>query len=54
VVVREEVDGRLVVAFMDPVAVLQMTSEPEVTAVAQEVRGRVERARSALAATASG
>ena len=48
VVVREEVDGRLVVAFMDPVAVLQMTSEPEVTTVAQEVRGRLERVRSAL------
>ena len=30
VVVREEADGRLVVAFMDPVAVLQMTSNPEV------------------------
>jgi len=32
VVVREEVDGRLVVAFMDPVAVLQMTSNPEFAA----------------------
>jgi uncharacterized protein (DUF302 family) len=30
VVVREEADGRLVVGFMDPVAVLQMTSNPEV------------------------
>jgi len=54
VVVREEVDGRLVVGFMDPLAVLQMTSEPEVTTVAQEVRARLERVRSALAATASG
>ena len=32
VIVREEVDGQLVVAFMDPVAVLQMTSNPEVAA----------------------
>ena len=48
VVVREEVDGRLVVAFMDPVAVLQMTSDPEVAAVAKEVRARLERVRSAL------
>jgi uncharacterized protein (DUF302 family) len=48
VVVREEVDGRLVVAFMDPVAVLQMTSTPEVAAVAKEVRARLERVRSAL------
>lgn len=48
VVVREEVDGQLVVAFMDPVAVLQMTSNPEVAAVANEVRVRLERVRSAL------
>ena len=30
VVVRQEEDGQLVVAFMDPVAVLQMTTNPEV------------------------
>jgi uncharacterized protein (DUF302 family) len=48
VVVREEVDGALVVAFMDPVAVLQMTSDPEVAAVAREVRARLERVRAAL------
>lgn len=48
VVVREEADGRLVVGFMDPVAVLQMTSNPEVAAVAHEVRARLERVRSAL------
>ena len=53
VVVREEVDGRLIVAFMDPVAVLQMASDPEVAAVAQDVRGRLVRVRSALSATAS-
>jgi uncharacterized protein (DUF302 family) len=48
VVVREEADGRLVVGFMDPVAVLQMTADPEVGRVAHEVRGRLERVRSAL------
>ena len=48
VVVREEVDGSLVVGFMDPVAVLQMTSNPEVARVAHEVRQRLERVRSAL------
>jgi uncharacterized protein (DUF302 family) len=48
VVVREEVDGRLSVAFMDPVAVLQMTSNPVVARVAHEVRGRLERVKSAL------
>ena len=48
VVVREEADGRLDVAFMDPVAVLQMTSHPEVARVAHEVRGRLERVRTSL------
>lgn len=48
VVVREEEDGRLVVAFMDPVAVMQLTSNAEVTSVAQEVRARLERVRSEL------
>jgi uncharacterized protein (DUF302 family) len=48
VVVREEADGRLVVGFMDPVAVLQMTSDPEVGRVAHEVHERLERVRSAL------
>jgi hypothetical protein len=38
-----------VVGFMDPVAVMQMTSNPEVAAVAQEVRARLERVRAALA-----
>ena len=53
VVVREEADGNLVVAFMDPVAVMQMTSNPEVAAVAQDVRSRLERVRSALTTSAS-
>lgn len=48
VVVREEADGRLVVGFMDPVAVLQLTNDPEVGLVAHEVRQRLERVRSAL------
>jgi uncharacterized protein (DUF302 family) len=53
VIVREEVDGQLVVAFMDPVAVLQMTPNPEVEGVANEVRARLERVRSALATAGS-
>jgi uncharacterized protein (DUF302 family) len=53
VVVREAVDGHLVVSFMDPVAVLQMTDNPEVAAVAQEVRVRLERVRSALSAAST-
>jgi uncharacterized protein (DUF302 family) len=48
VVVREEPDGRLVVAFMDPVAVLQMTSNPEIASIATEVRARLQRVKSEL------
>lgn len=50
VVVREETEDRLVVGFMDPVAIMQMTSNLEVAKVAQEVRQRLERVRSALTA----
>jgi uncharacterized protein (DUF302 family) len=45
VVVRQEPDGAITVGFMDPVAVLQMTSNPEVAAVAHDVRQRLERVR---------
>ena len=40
-------------AFMDPVAVMQRTSNPEVAAVAQDVRTRLERVRAALTTTAN-
>ncbi len=33
---------------MDPAAVLQLTGQPEVTAVATEVRARLERVHAAL------
>jgi uncharacterized protein (DUF302 family) len=52
-VVRAESDGRLVVGFMDPVTVLQMTSSVEVATVAHEVKERLQRVRAALQ-TASG
>ena len=48
VVVREDEGGRIVVGFMDPVAVMQMTSNAEVGNVATEVRARLERVRSML------
>lgn len=48
VVVREEVGGRLVVAFMDPVAAMQMTTNPEVASVAQEAREGLQRVKSRL------
>ncbi len=48
VVVRQEEDGELVVGFMDPVAVLQMTTNPEVARVAHEVRERLDRVKTVL------
>ena len=52
VIVREEANGGQTVGFMDPVAVMQMTDDPEVAKVAAEVRARLERVREALAALA--
>ena len=54
VIVREDDDGSFTVGFMDPVAVMQMTDDPEVARVADEVRSRLERVRSALAAAPGG
>lgn len=53
VVVREMADDSLVVGFMDPVAVLQMTSNPEVTKVAHEVHERLQRVKALLTAPAT-
>ena len=50
VVLREETDGRIVVGFMDPVAVLQMTSNAEVAKVAHEVKDRLQRVKALLMA----
>ena len=49
VVVREEEDGGVTVAFMDPVAVLDLVRRPEVGALAEEVRARLQRVRERLA-----
>lgn len=54
VIVREDDDGSFTVGFMDPVAVMQMTDDPEVARVADEVRSRLERVRSALSAAPGG
>ena len=47
VVVREDADGTVVVAFMDPEAVLQLVDRTEVAEIASEVRQRMERVRDA-------
>lgn len=49
VVVREEEDGAVTVAFMDPVAVLQLVEQPAVVELAKDVRQRLERVRDAIA-----
>jgi uncharacterized protein (DUF302 family) len=48
VVVREEEDGKISVAFMDPIAVLKLTNRPEISQLASEVRAKLERVAEAL------
>jgi uncharacterized protein (DUF302 family) len=50
VVVREEPDKSITVAFMDPVAVLKLVDQPDIEKLAREVRARLERVRDKLAA----
>ena len=48
VVVRQDTEGKTVVEFMDPNAVLELTGRPEVGAIAAEVRARLQRVMQAL------
>lgn len=43
VVVREEADGSVTVAFMDPDAVLKLVDKAEVTAIGTEVRALLQK-----------
>ncbi len=51
VILREDAGANITVGFMDPVAVMQLTDDPDVAKVASEVRSRLERVRAALAPT---
>jgi len=48
VLVREEENGSITVAFMDPSAVLTLVEKDDVKALAAEVRGKLERVRDAI------
>jgi len=48
VVLREEDDGSITVAFMDPQAVLKLVNRDDIAHLALEVRSRLERVRQAL------
>ena len=51
VVIREEEDGAMTVAFMDPESVLSLVTGGDVTDLAQEVRSRLLRVRQTLGGT---
>lgn len=48
VVVRVDAAGKTIVEVMDPNAVLQLVERPEITAIAAEVRERLERVLAAV------
>ncbi|WP_455202351.1 DUF302 domain-containing protein [Kaarinaea lacus] len=50
VVVREEDDGSMTVAFMDPAAVLDIVDNADVHEIAPQVKARLEKVRDLLAA----
>lgn len=50
VVVREDDDGSITVAFMDPQAVLDLVQQPGIHELAGEVKARLERVRDSIAA----
>jgi len=48
VVVREEANGQVTVGFMDPIAVLRLTDNPQISELAKDVRARLDRVAAAL------
>lgn len=49
VVVREEPNGKVTVGFMDPIAVLKLTDNPQIGELAKDVRARLDRVADQLA-----
>lgn len=49
VVVRQEADGRVTVAFVDPLVMMEMVDKPDVQAVAKDAEQRLRRACTSLA-----
>ena len=49
VVVREDDDGAVTVAFMDPAAVLGLVERPELAELGAEVKAKLERVRDGVA-----
>lgn len=49
VLVREDDEGDVHVEFMDPAAVMSLVEHPDVSALARDVKARLERVRSRLA-----
>ena len=50
VVVREEADGKITVAFLDPEVMVKLTDHPEIREIAKDAGARLERVRDSLKA----
>jgi len=48
VVVREDANGQVTVGFMDPIAVLKLTDNPQISELAKDVRARLDRVAALL------
>ncbi len=48
VVVREEAEGRITVGFIDPQTMIDLIDKPEIRAVAEDAKTRLQRVRDSL------